>query len=315
MKMTNNHHERNAPRQIRQSIRTQQQRRRYPPGYREIPLSAQDEATGSMEDGETLGEERGSYPAYTQSGVDISMDTSTYRNNIQPSGQSPNTTNFDTSAYVSSAGFSDSSLPTPQGGSYIDTAAYSTHTPNYDPNPPDLSSSYPITSTSTELSSPFQIYAAPAGGYATTISMSDVPISYAHAGTNGYSICIAPSPPSIEALDGNGTLYTSDDVFVQDQAPPSHVLQNTYDSYGRRWSTDNQQGSTAGSPEQTMQGIVEMSLEEQTNERLGEGSITVYVRGDEDPWSPETAHNNVHDTSNSYFDGAPSGNANGDAEN
>lgn len=211
-----------------------------------MPPSTEDEATGSMEDGMTLGEERGSYPAYAQSGADISMETPTYRNDIQPTRPSPSTTDFDTSAYVSSAGFLDSSLSTPQGVRYIDTTAYDPVISNYGSGPPDLSSGYPVMGTSTEWTGSFQNHSALTGGYAATTPMSDVTISYTHAEISSYSISIAPSPPNIEAPDGNGISYTTSDAFVQDQGPPSHVSQNSYDSsYGRRWSTDNQHGSVA----------------------------------------------------------------------
>lgn len=59
----------------------------------------------------------------------------------------------------------------------------------------------------------------------------------------------------------------------------------------------------------------QLKEEEQNSERLRENSIGAYVRNSQDPWSPATVHNNVHDTSNSYFYRTSSSNADGNERN
>ncbi|XDG07854.1 hypothetical protein ABKA04_007469 [Annulohypoxylon sp. FPYF3050] len=250
---------------------------------------------GSIEDGATLGGERGSYPAYVPNGADGIMETLTYRNDLQPTEPGLNTTDFDTAAWTSTAGFSDSSLPVSQRDSYIDADAYGSHIANYDPKPLDPPPGFPAAVTSTWRTSSYQTYAVPGADYATTTPVPDITTPYTHPETGSYSIPIAPSPPLIDSS------HTSDDAFGQGQGPQSHVSQDSYGvSSGRRWSTDNQQGSDAGSPERTMPGIMETQLEgEETSERLRGGSIDA----------------NTHDTSNSYLNRARSGNADGNAEN
>lgn len=238
--MTNNHHERKAPKPNRQNNRTRPQRRRHTPGYREAPPTTDGEAMGSIEDGTTLGGERGSYPAYVPNGADGIMETLTYRNNLQPTGPDLNTTDFDTSAWTSTAGLSDSSLPISQGDSYNDADAYGSHIANYDPNPLDPPPSFPAAVTSTWRTSSYQTYAVPGADYATTTPVPDITTPYTHLGTGSYRIPIAPSPPLIDSS------HTSNDAFGQGQGPQSHVSQDSYGvSSGRRWSTDNQQGSDA----------------------------------------------------------------------
>ncbi|KAI1091386.1 hypothetical protein F5B19DRAFT_276026 [Rostrohypoxylon terebratum] len=293
-KMTKSHHKRDPPRQSRQ------QRRRHPRGYIEAPPTADGEATGPMEDEAALGEEMDSHPVYLQSGADSRTETLTYRNNFQHIGPGLSTTNFDTSTWTSTAGYPISSL---SGGSDTGANAYGPNIFDYDPNTPDLFLSYPVAGIGTGWtdSNP-----TTDGDHATTILVPNTTTPY---GISSYGISITPSPPTIGGLDE--TSHTSNNTFRQDQHPQTHVHEDSYDfSSGRRWSTENYQGSTAGSsPEQIITGVMETQFEEEhTSERPREHNIGMWVQSSEDPWSPETAHDNVHNTSYSNFDGGTASN-------